>query len=359
VELFTLRNGSSIEISAMTYGATITSLRVPDVDGNFENVVLGFDTLEPYLGRRLYLGSVVGRYANRIAHGRFSLGERTYQLTTNDGLHHLHGGRAGFHARMWNAAITSGKESISLVFSRVSANGEEHYPGALFATVSYTLGAGHDVTIQYEATSDRPTIVNLTQHAYFNLSGDPRRTVLDHQLTIAASAYTPVDDSLIPLGTIAPVDATPFDFRLPTAIGLRIHSDHPQLRHGQGYDHNWVLDRKAPGLIPAALANDPSTGRTLEVWTTEPGLQLYTGNRLDGRVSSNDEFALHTGFCLETQHFPDSPNHPGFPSTVLAPGEVFRSTTVWKFDRRPAESGRSIAQGHASNGRHDRLSRAR
>jgi aldose 1-epimerase len=333
VELFTLRNASGVELSAMTYGATITSVRVPDARGRLENVVLGFDTLAKYMDNHRYLGAVVGRYANRIAYGRFQIGDRTYQLTPNEGLHHLHGGSVGFDAHVWNAAITSRKDSASLVLRRTSADGEERYPGALSTTVTYTLDATGNVTIHYEATTDKPTIVNLTQHTYFNLSGDPRHTVLEHQLTIAASRYTPVDRTLIPLGTLAPVDATPFDFRLPREIGRGVHADHPQIQHGQGYDHNFVLDRRGRGLTPAAHAADPLSGRTLEVWTTEPGLQLYTGNRLDGCGDGKDEFRAHAGFCLETQHFPDSPNRPRFPSTVLLPADAFRSTTVWRFDR--------------------------
>ena len=330
VDLYVLDNGR-VEVRAITYGAIITSLRTVDRDGGRASIVLGHGQLEPYIENPPYLGAVVGRFANRIARGRFSLDGRAYQLSANDGPNHLHGGPRGFHRHVWNAAPHQEGNASGVVFTRLSPDGEEGYPGALAARVAYVLSSTDDVTITYEATTSAPTIVNLTQHTYFDLSAGSAADVLAHELTIDAGSYLPVDDTMIPLGDASPVADTPFDFRAATSIGSRLQAADDQLRRGRGYDHSWVLDKPAP-LARAARAADRASGRSVEVWTTEPGLQFYSGNLLDGSVAAAGGRVLrqHAGFCLETQHFPDSPNQPAFPSTVLRPGETYRSTTVWR-----------------------------
>ncbi|HUG53682.1 MAG TPA: aldose epimerase family protein, partial [Vicinamibacteria bacterium] len=276
-----------------------------------------------------FFGVVVGRYANRIAHARFTLDGRTHALTPNEPPHHLHGGLRGLHKAVWRGEA-SGEAAVT--FRCSSPDGDEGYPGNLEASVTYTLTGAGEVVIDYEATSDRPTPVNLSQHSYFNLAGEGRGDVLGHRLVIDADHFTPVDATMIPTGEIAPVAGTPFDFRVPAAVGARIDEDHEQLRRGLGYDHNFVLRRGGPGLARAARVADPASRRWMEVHTTEPGVQLYSGNRLDGVVGkSGHAYSPRTGFCLETQHFPDSPNRPEFPSTILRPGEVYRSRTVWAF----------------------------
>jgi aldose 1-epimerase len=324
VELFELKNGR-LTATVIPYGGIITSFHAPDRDGRAASVVLGHPTLNGYLEQSSYLGALVGRYANRIAYGRFTLDGRTYQLATNNGRHHLHGGDRGFDTHIWDAALTRSDAGVRLTLSRTSPAGEEHYPGTLHATVSYTLTDRDELRLDYEAHADAATIVNLTQHTYFNLSGDPGATMLDHELTLDAEQYTPVDAELIPTGEVAPVAGTPFDFRSATPVGARLREDHPQLRNAGGYDHNFVLQRSDDGLARAALLRHPRSGRTLEVWTTEPGIQFYDGHLLD---------APHTGLCLETQHFPDSPNRPAFPRTRLDPGQTYRSATVWRFGHR-------------------------
>jgi aldose 1-epimerase len=328
VERFTLTNANGVELQAITFGGIITSLRVPDRAGRPGDIVLGFDALEGYLQDHPFFGAIIGRYGNRIAKGRFTLGGRTYTLATNNGPNHLHGGVKGFDKVVWSAEPV-GQNAVA--FTRTSADGEEGYPGTLKVRVTYTLTDRNELVVDYHATTDRATPVNLTQHSYFNLAGTG--DILGHQLTIHADRYTPVDSTLIPTGEIAPVDGTPFDFRKPTAIGARIDQPNEQLKNGQGYDHNWVLNRTGEGLQPAARLSDPKTGRTLEVSTTEPGLQFYAGNFLDGTLKGKggQVYRRRSGLCLETQHFPDSPNHPNFPSTILQPGGEYSSRTVFRF----------------------------
>jgi aldose 1-epimerase len=333
VDLFTLSSASGIEVRAISHGATIVSIRTPDNRGRSADIVLGFDRIDDYLHRSPYFGAVVGRYANRIARGRFTLDGRVHQLTVNDGGNHLHGGLVGFDKVLWNPSPFEREDRAGIVFSYVSPDGEEGYPGTLTATVSYALTGRDELVVDYAAVCDHPTIVNLTQHSYFNLAGEGSGDVLAHAVTIAADRFTPVDAAMIPDGELAVVDGTPFDFRTPTPIGARIDDNHPQLAQAGGYDHNFVL---RPGVGPAVLVEEPASGRTLRVDTTEPGLQFYTGNKLSGQTGKNGRrYARRAGFCLETQHFPDSPNHPAFPSTTLRPGETFRSTTVFTFGIRP------------------------
>lgn len=334
VGLFTLTNGNGMEVRAISYGAIIQSILVPDATGRLADITLGCDTLDGYLAGTPHFGAVVGRYANRIARGRFSLDGRTYQLATNNGPNHLHGGNRGFDTFNWRGALLDLGDAGSVAFSRVSPDGEEGYPGNLATRVTYTLTERNELIIDFLATTDRATPVNLAQHAYFNLRGESADEVLGHTLQIFADAFTPIDADLIPTGAILPVDGTPLDFRTPTAIGARIDADHPQIRLGSGYDHNYVLQTQpSSGLVPAARVVEPISGRTLDVHTTEPGMQLYTGNFLKGKViGKNRKRYGHRGaFCLETQHFPDSPNHPEFPSTILRPGSEYRSRTVWAF----------------------------
>jgi aldose 1-epimerase len=336
VESFTLTNARGIEVRAITFGDIIVSVRVPDRDGRLDDVVLGHDDLDGYLAKSAYLGALVGRYANRIAGGRFTLDGRTYPLATNNGPNHLHGGVRGFDKHVWKAEPFERPGAAGVVFTRRSPDGEEGYPGNLDVRVTYTLTDRNDLSFEYFATTDKPTVVNLSQHSYFNLAGDGKRDVLGHELTIDADRFTPVDKTLIPTGVLAPVAGTPFDFRKPTAIGLRIGADDEQLRIGGGYDHNFVLNRRREGLTHAARVFEPTTGRTMDTATTEPGVQFYTGNFLDGSIKGKGgrAYGRRYGFCLETQHFPDSPNQARFPSTVLRPGQQYRSQTVLTFGTR-------------------------
>lgn len=333
VELFTLRNANGIELQAMTYGGIIASIRTPDRDGRFAEITLGYESLDRYVERSPFFGAIVGRYANRIAGGRFTIDGTEYVLATNNGPNHLHGGRRGFDKANWQAEPFERDDAVGVVFRHVSPDGDEGYPGRLTVSATYTLDNDDALTVAFEATTDAPTHVNLSQHAYFNLVGDASRDVLEHELMIRADHITAVDATLIPTGELMPVDGTPFDFRQPTAIGARIDADHPQIRNGLGYDHNFVLRRSGDGLEEVIRVREPSSGRTLTVATTEPGVQFYTGNFLDGSIVGRGGVAYERrfGFCLETQHFPDSPNEPAFPSTLLRPGETYRSTSVWRF----------------------------
>jgi len=335
VEMFVLTNRQGVQVRAITYGGIITSLRVPDRAGTMADVVHGFDSIEGYLKGHPYFGSIVGRYGNRIARGQFSLGGQTYTLAVNNGPNHLHGGLKGFDKAVWQGEPLPNGTGVA--FSRTSPDGEEGYPGNLKARVTYTLSDANELSIAYEATTDKPTPVNLTQHTYFNLAGHDSGDILGHELTIHADRYTPVDSTLIPTGELAPVAGTPFDFRKGERVGARINTAHEQLKHAGGYDHNFVLNRTGDGLQPAARLVDPKNGRTLEVSTSEPGLQFYSGNFLDGRLTGKGDvvYAHRSGLCLETQHFPDSPNKPGFPSTILNPGETYRTSTVFRFGVRP------------------------
>jgi len=337
VDVFTLANGSGVEVRAITYGGIIVSLRVPDRDGRLGDIVLGFDNLDGYVEGSPYFGAIVGRYANRIANGQFTLAGETYHLATNNGPNHLHGGVRGFDKIVWHAEMLESDSGVAVIFTHTSPDGDEGYPGTLSIRVTYTLTPGNELVVDYLATTDHATPINLSQHTYFNLAGDGRRDVLEHVLTIDAAHFTPVDATLIPTGVVAPVAGTPFDFTTPTAIGARIHLEDEQLENGGGYDHNFVLDRDGAGLAHAARVEEPITGRVLDVYTTEPGLQFYSGNFLDGSIigKSGRVYRHRYGFCLETQHFPDSPNQPAFPSTILRPGAEYRSRTVFVFSHTP------------------------
>ena len=318
VTQFTLSNSRGVQVRAIDFGGIITSIAAPDREGAIADIVLGFDSLDGYLGDHPYFGALVGRYANRIAHGRFTIDGVAYRLTTNNGKHHLHGGERGFDKVMWRAGALTGRNGV--VFEYSSADGEEGYPGALGVTVSYELTDTSELIIEYRATTDAATHVNLTQHSYFNLAGEGSGDVLGHELTLDADRYTPVDAMLIPRGSIERVDGTPLDFRKSKPIG-------------RAYDHNWALNEYSGRLRPVARVVDPHSGRTLQIATTEPGLQFYTANSLDGKLigKSGRAYGPHSGFCLETQHYPDTPNQPGFPSTLLRPGEVYKSTTIFTF----------------------------
>ncbi len=341
VELLTLTNSHGIELRVMTYGGIILSLRVPDRDGQLDDVVLGHETVAGYMDNDAYFGAIIGRYANRIADGRFTLDGTAHTLATNDGAHHLHGGARGFDQALWTANVERRSDgSARVVLRHVSPHGDEGYPGALRIRLCYTLTPCDEIVVDYRATTDRATPVNLTQHSYFNLAGAGSRDVLDHTLTIHAAHFTPVDAGLIPTGERRPVADTPFDFRQPTPIGARIDADDAQLRVAGGYDHNFVLTRSGSGLVLAARLADPVSGRILDVHTTEPGLQFYSGNFLDGTVRGKGGviYEHRSAVCLEPQHFPDSPNQPAFPSTVLIPGAEYRSRTVFAFTTRHVDA---------------------
>jgi aldose 1-epimerase len=337
--LYTLRNANGMEAKVTDFGAIVVSLTAPDRSGKLEDVVLGFDSLSGYETNNPYFGAVIGRYGNRIANGQFTLDGKTYTLAKNNGPNSLHGGNVGFNKVLWHAEPFRDQRGQGIVFTRTSPAGEEGYPGNLSVKVTYLLRDDDALEFDYEATTDAPTPVNLTQHSYFNLSGDPNGDILGHLVTINADAFTPVDSTLIPTGEIKSVAGTPFDFRSPHAIGERIDQDDPQLRLGPGYDHNFVLNRTDTTyarLEPAATVYEPKSGRVMEVSTTEPGLQFYSGNFLDGTITGKGGVAYQrrSGFAMETQHFPDSPNQPSFPSTILRPGETYRSQTVYKFSTR-------------------------
>jgi aldose 1-epimerase len=331
VEAYTLANAHGIEARVLSYGGILWSLRVPDRRGDLADIVLGYEGLEGYLENPRYFGALVGRYANRIGGARFALDGVEHSLAANDGPSHLHGGLRGFDKVVWRVSGFA-RDGGGLVLRHVSPDGDEGYPGRLEVEVTYTLDARNELRVDFRAVSDRATVVNLTQHSYFNLAGSGSGDVLGHELTIPAEAFTPVDETLVPTGEIAPVAGTPFDFRKPAAIGARIDAPDVQLRRASGYDHNFVLPRDGGGLVAAARLFEPRSGRTLEVRTSEPGLQLYTGNLLDGIPGKAGRiYRRRDGLCLETQHFPDSPHHPHFPSTVLRPGQEYRSTTIFAF----------------------------
>ena len=337
VEIFTLTNKNGIEMRIMTYGGIVVSLRTPDRKGTMEDVVLGFENLTDYFKEHPYFGALVGRYGNRIGKGKFKLGGTEYKLAINNGENHLHGGLKGFDKVLWSPKTSDTDTTCSLELSYTSKDGEEGYPGTLKTTVTYTLNDQNEVQIEYKATTDKETVVNLTNHTYFNLRGAGEGEILSTELMINADGFTPVDAGLIPTGVIKPVKDTPFDFTKPKPIGRNIMDDsNEQIKFGGGYDHNFVLNKGAGGFTKAAEAFDSKSGRVLEVATTEPGVQFYTGNFLDGKLlgKGNKAYGKRYAFCLETQHYPDSPNKPQFPSTVLRPGEEYKSRTVWKFSAR-------------------------
>jgi len=345
VELFTLAGKNGFEVEITNYGGIVVAVRAPDKRGAIADVVLGFDDLKGYLGAHPYFGALIGRYANRIAKGEFTLNGVGYKLARNNGENHLHGGVRGFDKVVWQAQAeikAGGDPTLDLKY--MSLNGEEGYPGNLTVQVFYSVTDKNELTIRYVAFSDKDTIVNLTNHSYFNLAGAGQGDILSHEAQILADRYTPVDAGLIPTGELAPVQGTPFDFTQPTKIGLRINGDHPQLKAGKGYDHNFVWNRRAPPTGPAytpytyfqglaARVRDPGSGRTLEVETSEPGVQFYTGNFLDGTITGKGgkTYGHRAGFCLETQHFPDSPNKPQFPTVVLRAGQRHQSITIYRF----------------------------
>jgi aldose 1-epimerase len=337
VDLFTLTNRNGVEVKITNYGGIVVSLRVPDRNGTLGDVVLGYDALEGYLkDNRPYFGAIIGRYANRIAKGRFTLDGRQYRLVQNDGENHLHGGIKGFDKVVWKARPVRNRQGVGVRLTYRSRDGEEGYPGTVSVTVIYTLTDANELRIDYFATTTKKTILNLTHHSYFNLAGTG--DILQHRLWINADRFTPVDRTLIPTGEIRSVKGTPLDFTRPTPIGARIEERDEQLLFGHGYDHNWVLNKSDASLTLAARVEEPRTGRVLEVYTTEPGLQFYSGNFLDGSITGkgNWVYGRRAGFCLEAQHFPDSPNKPHFPSVVLAPGQQYRQTTVYKFSVSPS-----------------------
>ena len=337
VDLYTLVNARGMKATITNFGGIIVSLVVPDREGKLADVVLGFDRLEGYLGKNPYFGALVGRYGNRIAGGRFELDGQSCQLARNDGENHLHGGLKGFDKRLWAASARMTGDGPQLVLSYLSSDGEEGYPGSLSVQVAYTLTDENALRIHYHATTDKPTPVNLTNHSYFNLAGQGEGDILGHQLQIFADRFTPVDRGLIPTGELRPVAGTPMDFRQLVAIGARIDQEDEQLVFGQGYDHNFVLTKTEPDAMErAARVYEPTHGRVMEVLTTEPGLQFYAGNFLDGTNigKGNRAYQHRYGFCLEAQHFPDSPNQPRFPSAILRPGESYDTTTVYRFTTR-------------------------
>ena len=333
IDLYTLRNESGIEARITNFGGHLASLKTPDRQGEFGDIVLGFDTLEGYTRKNPFFGALVGRYANRIAHGEFRLNGKKYTLARNNGENSLHGGLRGFDKVAWQARDIDSRAGRALELKYLSKDGEEGYPGNLQVTVRYALSDANELEIDYTATTDKPTVLNLTNHSYFDLSGTFAGDVVDCIVTINADRFTPVNAHLIPTGELRPVDETPFDFRKPTKIAARIDQKDEQLGFGEGYDHNYVLNRSGGAPTLAAVAHHPRSGRVLEVFTTQPGMQFYTGNHLDGSVSgkSGVVYGLRSGMCFETQHFPDSPNQPQFPSTELAPGEQYQHTTVFRF----------------------------
>jgi aldose 1-epimerase len=335
VTLYTLKNSQGVEMSVMNYGGIIVSLKVPDKNGKLDDVVLGYDSLSGYLKSNPYFGALIGRYGNRIAKGKFSLDGVQYTLPVNDGENHLHGGTKGFDKVYWDIQVPA--DSSSLVLSYKSADGEQGYPGNLDMSVTYTLTDSNEVKVDYKATTDKKTVVNLTQHSYFNLSGNAAQDILSHQLMIAADKFLPVDKTLIPTGELKAVAKTPFDFNTLTVIGARINDQDQQLLAGKGYDHCWVLKNgESKSLQKVSELYEPNSGRLMEVWTTEPGIQFYSGNFLDGTLTGKGGvmYKHRTGLCLETQHYPDSPNKPAFPSVTVNPGETYQTSTVYTFKVR-------------------------
>ncbi len=337
VDLYTLTNKKGMEVAITNFGGIIVALKAPDRNGKSDDVVLGYDSLDGYLTNKAFFGALIGRYGNRIAHGKFTLNGAAYTLPKNDGDNTLHGGPEGFNKRLWTAKDVSGVKGQALELTYLSKDGEEGFPGNLSAQVVYTLTDQNELTIAYSATTDKETVVNLTNHSYFNLAGQGTGDILGHQLMIRGDHITAVDDTLIPTGELRPVKGTPFDFTKATAIGARINQDDPQIKVGKGYDHNWVLNSHGShSPVLAAEAYEPNSGRVLQVLTVEPGVQFYSGNFLDGTITGkgNRVYKHRYGFCLETQHFPDSPNHPKFPATTLKPGQTYSTTTVFKFSTR-------------------------
>jgi aldose 1-epimerase len=333
IDIYTLTNSHGVEAKIITYGGTVVSLKVPDKSGKLGDIVLGFDSIGDYEKGTAYFGALIGRYGNRISKGKFTLDGKEYTLAVNNGVNHLHGGIKGFDKVVWSARPFVDAAGANLELSYFSRDGEEGYPGNLNVKVVYTLSENTELKIVYSATTDKATVVNLTHHSYFNLAGAGSGSILGTQLMINAERFTPTDNGSIPTGELRSVKGTPFDFTKATVIGARIDQDNEQLKFGNGYDHNWILNKKGNELSLAATAYDATSGRFMEVLTTEPGVQFYSGNFLDGSIKGKNgqDYPRRSGFCLETQHFPDSPNEPNFPSTVLRPGQKYSQTTVYKF----------------------------
>jgi aldose 1-epimerase len=333
LEVYSLQNDNGLMMSVTNYGGKIMTLLVPDKNGALADIVLGYDTVNQYLKGNRYFGALIGRYGNRVAKGKFIMDGKEYQLAVNNGLNSLHGGPGGFHCRYWKARSFRKEGADALELRYKSIDGEEGYPGNLDVKVIYSLTNQNELVIEYEATTNKPTVINLTHHSFFNLAGEGNGDILNHMITINADRFLPVDEGLIPTGEFKQVKGTPFDFTSPRKIGERIGYDDQQLKFGRGYDHSWILNKKSNELSMAARASESSSGRVMEVWTTEPGLQFYTGNFLDGSDvgKGGKPYNYRTAFCFEAQHFPDSPNHIDFPTTVLKPGEIYRQKTVYRF----------------------------
>ncbi|MGP8200692.1 MAG: aldose epimerase family protein [Limisphaerales bacterium] len=331
VDIYTLRNSKGAEARIMTYGGIVVSLKMPDRNGHFDDVVLGYDNLQSYLDKSPYFGALIGRYGNRIGGAKFTLDGAIYTLATNDGPNMLHGGLKGFDKRVWAARAQESSHGPQLVLNYLSKDGEEGFPGNLNVTATYTLMNDNSLRLEFRATTDKDTVLNLTHHSYFNLAG--KGDILGHVVMIPADRFTPVDATLIPTGELRPVENTPFDFRTPTAIGARIGQGDEQLKFGKGYDHNWIVNKTPGKLALMARVTEPATGRLMEVWSTEPGLQFYSGNFLDGTITGKGGwvYANRNAFCMEPQHFPDSPNKPDFPTVELKPGEVFKNIILYRF----------------------------
>ena len=336
VDLYTLTNDNGMVVTLTNWGASIVSIQVPDRAGKRADVLLGYDTAAGYMSDTAYLGATVGRYGNRIGKGRFKLDGKEYKLAQNNGENSLHGGVAGFNKKLWEAKEIKAADGVAVQMRYLSKDGEEGYPGNLDVSVTFTLDNKNDVKIDYLATTDKPTVVNLTNHSYFNLLGDAAGDILGHELMLNADRFTPVDAGLIPTGELRPVAGTPLDFKQPKAIGARINDKYEQLILGRGYDHNWVINQTGASPRLAARLSEPKTGRVMEVLTTEPGIQFYSGNFLDGTIKGKKGrvYQHRLGLCLETQHFPDSPNHPDFPSTTLKPGAKYQTTTIYRFSAK-------------------------
>jgi aldose 1-epimerase len=337
IDLYTLRNAHGVEAKITNYGGILVSLKVPDRDGKFDDVVLGFNDLDTYLTKNdPYFGAIIGRYGNRIAKGRFTLNGVEYKLAVNNGENHLHGGIKGFDKVVWTGREIKTKAGPAVVLTYLSKDGEEGYPGNLNVRVVYTLTNNNEIKIDYSATTDKDTVTNLTHHSYFNLAGEGNGDILNHLVTINANRFVPTDAGSIPTGELRSVAGTPFDFLKPVAIGARINQDDEQLKLGNGYDHTWVINGRAGTMRLAATAYEAGSGRMMQVWTTEPGVQFYTGNFLNGTLTgkSGKVYARRNGFCFETQHYPDSPNQPSFPTTTLRKGRTYKSTPIYRFSSR-------------------------
>ncbi|HMF77956.1 MAG TPA: aldose epimerase family protein [Bryobacteraceae bacterium] len=333
IDLYTLRNAHGLEATITNFGGRLVTLKVPDRGGKFEDIVLGFDSLDLYVAKNPFFGALAGRYANRIANGEFKLDGHTYKLLKNNGSNTLHGGAIGFDKVAWHGALATAHNGPALQIKYLSKDGEEGFPGNLHSMVTYSLTDDNALHIDYEATTDKDTVLNLTNHSYFNLAGHGRGKILEHQLVLNAGKFTPVNANLIPTGELQAVEGTPFDFRHATAIGLHIDSKEQQIQYGEGYDHNFVVNRSSKEAVLAARVSDPGSGRVMEVLTTQPGVQFYTANHLVGEIKGKNGATYRTrgAYCFETQHFPDSPNHPQFPTSELKPGQLFKESTIFRF----------------------------